>query len=103
VSPRQAPDPCIVVIFGASGDLTSRKLFPALHNLHVEGLMPDATSVLGTSRTPYSDEQFAPALRESLEEHSRIKPTDASWESFTKHTYHVPGDATDPELQQRLN
>ncbi|MGH2820396.1 MAG: glucose-6-phosphate dehydrogenase, partial [Actinomycetota bacterium] len=102
MSPRQTPDPCIVVIFGASGDLTTRKLFPALHNLHVEGLMPDATSVVGTSRTKYSHEAFAQALHASLDEYSRIKPTQGSWDSFTKDTYYVPGDVSDPELLQRL-
>jgi glucose-6-phosphate 1-dehydrogenase len=102
MSSRHGPDPCVVVIFGASGDLTSRKLFPALHNLHVQGLMPEATSVLGTSRTEYSHEEFARALHESLEKHSRIKPTDQSWESFTKDTYYVPGDVSDPDCIRRL-
>ena len=48
---RPKPDPCVIVIFGASGDLTSRKLLPALENLQEQGLLPEGTSILGTSRS----------------------------------------------------
>ena len=92
------PDPCVVVIFGASGDLTSRKLIPALHNLQVEGLIPPATSILGTARTEHSDEEFARELRSAVEEYSRIAPTDATWKDFGSNAFYVTGDVTDDAL-----
>ena len=95
---RRRPDPCVVVIFGASGDLASKKLLPALHNLQVEGLIPTATALLGTSRTEFTHEQFAADTRKDLEEHSRIEPTDESWKAFASDIFYIPGDINDPEL-----
>lgn len=96
------PEPCVVVIFGASGDLASRKLVPALHNLQMEGQIPDKTAIVGTSRTEYGDEDFQKQMHEAVEEHSRIKPTEAGWEAFFKDIYYVPGELTDPEMFKRL-
>lgn len=98
----RTPDPCVVVIFGASGDLTQRKLFPALHNLQVEELVPDETSILGNSRTAYSDEDFCADMRNAVETHSRNKPTDESWDRLAKDVYYVPGDASDDGLFKRM-
>lgn len=99
---RLTSEPCAVVIFGASGDLTSRKLVPALYNLQAEGLMPKETAIVGTSRTKFTDKQFGSRLRKTVTEHSRIKPTDASWSTFGRDVYYVPGDATGDELYQDL-
>ena len=99
---RDAPDPCAVVIFGASGDLTQRKLFPALHNLQAEGLIPEETSVVGTSRTEYSDDEFATAMRKAIEEHSRLDVTKESWNAFSHDIAYVPGDVTDDELFRKM-
>lgn len=99
---RGVADPCSVVIFGASGDLTQRKLSPALHNLQVEGAIPEATSVVGSSRTEYTDEEFASMMRRAIEKHSRIEVTDASWKAFSHDIAYVPGDVTDPETFRRL-
>ena len=52
------PENLILVIFGASGDLTERKLLPALLDLYCQNLMPDSFAILGVSRTKYSDESF---------------------------------------------
>jgi glucose-6-phosphate 1-dehydrogenase len=52
---RRTPDPCAMVIFGASGDLTERKLLPALYYLACERLLPGGFSIIGCSRTPYSN------------------------------------------------
>jgi glucose-6-phosphate 1-dehydrogenase len=96
------PDPCVVVVFGASGDLTERKLLPALHNLQVDGLIPDNTAIVGTSRSEYSDDAYRKFSREKVSEHSRLEPTDESWESFAKDMYYVQADATDPASYRRL-
>ncbi len=102
MTPRTHPDACVVVIFGASGDLASKKLLPALHNLQVEGLIPDQTALLGTARTEFTDEQFASDTRRDLEENSRIKPTDESWETFASDIFYVAGDIEDPALYAEL-
>jgi glucose-6-phosphate 1-dehydrogenase len=90
----------VVVIFGASGDLTSRKLAPALHNLRAEGLIAAETAILGTSRTEHADEQFASHLEDALNEHSRIKPTKETWPATN--VFYVPGDARDEGLYREL-
>ena len=100
--PHDRPEPCAVVIFGASGDLTHRKLIPALHNLHVEGVIPDETSIFGTARTEYTDDQFKESLRAAIEEHSRMDLTPAAWDDLSYDMGYVPGDATDEDLYRRL-
>ena len=55
---RRAPDSCILVIFGASGDLTKRKLFPALYSLAYRRLLPEHFAVVGVARTEESDDDF---------------------------------------------
>ncbi len=99
---RTAPDPCVVVIFGASGDLTARKLVPALHNLQVEGYLPSGTSIVGTSRTEFDDDSWAAELRGTVTEYSRITPTDETWSEFAKHVCYVPGDINDEGLFRDL-
>ena len=64
----RSPDPCAVVIFGASGDLMSRKLAPALYNLQAEGIMPERTAIVGSSRTEYSDDEFRALLQKEVED-----------------------------------
>src|SRR4051812_36115947 len=65
---EQRPRPCAIVIFGASGDLTHRKLLPSLHYLETNKLMPPSFYVLGVARTPMTDEEFRKKVRGSLEE-----------------------------------
>ena len=60
------PDPHIVVIFGASGDLTKRKLIPAIHQLYINHLLPNNFAIVGTSRTPLTDEEFRQRMMEFL-------------------------------------
>jgi glucose-6-phosphate 1-dehydrogenase len=99
---RTAPDPYIVVVFGASGDLTKRKLFPALHNLHMQGLIPAETSVVGTSRTQYTRDDFVEQMKAAVREHSRIAPTGVSWSAFARDIHYVDGDVGSMDLYQRL-
>ncbi|MDQ4024834.1 MAG: glucose-6-phosphate dehydrogenase [Actinomycetota bacterium] len=101
-SARRTPDPCVVVIFGASGDLTSRKLLPALFNLRREGLAPEGTCVLGTARTEYPDDEFAAQMRDAVQEHSRVAPDDGSWGGFSANLFYVPGDLTSDDVYRRL-
>ncbi len=79
----RATQPCAVVIFGASGDLTRRKLLPALWNLHSENRLPDGFSVVGVGRTLKSDAEFRAEARRSATAHSRFRVIrEADWENF---------------------
>ena len=65
VQPERTPDPCIVVIFGASGDLTKRKLLPALYHLEQAGLLPKDFAVVGVARRPL-EKTFAQDMKEGI-------------------------------------
>jgi glucose-6-phosphate 1-dehydrogenase len=82
-----------VIIFGASGDLTSRKLVPALYNLYRAGSLPADTRIVGLSRTPHTDEAWRNSLQESTAKHAGNEPLDeASWERFAATIFYQPGD-----------
>ena len=68
---RRQPDPCALVVFGASGDLTKRKLFPALYALAYRGLLPERFAVVGVARTEQSTRQFVTSMRRSVKEFGR--------------------------------
>ena len=85
------PQPCAVVIFGASGDLTRRKLLPGLWNLHMERRLPQGFSVVGAARTPKSNEEFRAEAREGAIKHSRFRDLDPKeWEAFAAAISYVP-------------
>jgi glucose-6-phosphate 1-dehydrogenase len=67
-------DPCIVVIFGATGDLTGRRLAPALYNLGREGQLPPNFALVGFARREKSHEEFRSELKEDIAAFSRVKP-----------------------------
>ena len=76
------PDPCTLVIFGATGDLTHRKLIPALYNLAADGALPPAISVVGFARRDKTDEVFRTELEEAARKFSRQNLNDELWNSF---------------------
>lgn len=96
---RQAP-PCVIIIFGASGDLTYRKLVPALHSLDCGGLLAENVHVLGVARSEFSDEGFREHLRQGVEEHGRLKPR--VWSNFAQRLTYLQGSYDDPETYRRL-
>ena len=77
--------PTSIVIFGGSGDLTKRKLIPALYNLYLDRYMPENFCILGLGRTEYSDEDFRSYLKEALDEFSRRKVDDDQWKNFSEY------------------
>src|SRR5579872_4042344 len=80
---RKAVEPCSIVIFGASGDLTSRKLIPALYHLFKEKQMPATFRVIGFARREKSDASWREELRTALNQFSRTKPVDDKvWAAF---------------------
>jgi glucose-6-phosphate 1-dehydrogenase len=99
---RRAP-PCAVVIFGANGDLTKRKLMPALYRLAYERRIPPNFAVIGNSRTPMSDDDFRGKMRDDVAHFLEDSPFEADlWESFAKSLYYVAGDLNDAGLYTRV-
>lgn len=84
-------DPCILVIFGATGDLTARKLFPALYNLQREGRLPNHFACVGFARREKNHEQFRQEMHDAVNQFSRVKPVDENlWSTFSNQIfYHV--------------
>ncbi|HEX4964077.1 MAG TPA: glucose-6-phosphate dehydrogenase [Thermoanaerobaculia bacterium] len=98
---RPAP-PCAMVIFGATGDLTKRKLLPALYNLVNDGLLPDEVAVVGVGRSPLSEEEFRQRAEEDLRHFATMEVDDdkAGW--LTKRLRYVAGDLEDMATFHRL-
>ncbi len=76
------PPPCVVVIFGATGDLTQRKLVPALYALAADGLLPPGFSIVGVGRTEQCTEEFRAAMREGVSRHGRVELREDVWNVF---------------------
>ncbi len=95
--------PCCVVIFGATGDLTRRKLLPALYRLAQQRLVPSEFAILGTARRLHSDEEFREAMKAAISEFADDEPLDeAAWESFAKRIFYIGGEFNDAQLYEQL-
>ncbi len=82
--------PTIFFIFGGTGDLTSRKLVPALYNLFIDGWMPSKFEIVAMGRTEYTDEKFRGELLTDINQFSRSgKAEKAKWDEFEKHVFLV--------------
>lgn len=89
--------PQTIVIFGASGDLTSRKLVPALYELFRKRRLPEKTRIVGFSRTPFSHVEWQQKLAESTAQYVGTNFDKAAWEAFRAFLYYQPGDIDSPE------
>ena len=99
---RRVPE-CTVVIFGANGDLTKRKLMPALYRLAYERRLPASFAILGNSRTPLSDDAFRDKMHEAVKRFLEDSPFDEDiWTSFARNLYFTAGDLNDPELFSKI-
>jgi len=93
---ERKPDSSIVIIFGAAGDLTKRKLIPALYSLAHDGLLPDGQTIVGFARRPFSDEEWRKSCREACDKFARRRPTDDKvWAKFQQSLYYFAGDFQD--------
>ncbi|MBI2438080.1 MAG: glucose-6-phosphate dehydrogenase, partial [Lentisphaerae bacterium] len=98
-----APAPCALVIFGASGDLTKRKLLPAIYNLSLLRLLPECLSIVGLARRPLSNAEFRNQMLEGINTFSRKGPADAAaWANFSRRFEYCQGNFDDPNAYQRL-
>jgi glucose-6-phosphate 1-dehydrogenase len=99
---RQAPE-CAAVIFGANGDLTKRKLLPALYRLAYDRRLTAGFAIVGISRTPMTDDQFRQKMLDAVKEFSEDTNFDENvWRAFATGLFYVAGDIADPALYQRL-
>src|SRR5918997_1866926 len=94
--------PAAMVIFGVSGDLTSRKLMPALYDLAVGQPLPEGFSVDGVSHRDWSDEEFRAKMREAVTASARTPVTEDAWQGFAKGLSYVQADFADPAAYGRL-
>jgi glucose-6-phosphate 1-dehydrogenase len=104
---RTGADPSTMIIMGAMGDLTRRKLMPAIYQLAKEGLLPDDFAVLGTARESGTDDAFRDAMHDALKHSDEIRNLDADiWEWLRPRLHYVSGDLSRDEayvaLKQRL-
>ena len=100
---ERMPEPCTMVIIGATGDLTERKLAPALYNLMLGGFLPAEFTVVGFARRDLSDEAFREHLHNSIDHYSRNKPVKRSiWESFSRGIEYQRGEFHDTEAWHAL-
>jgi glucose-6-phosphate 1-dehydrogenase len=104
---RRTPDPCALVIFGASGDLTQKKLFPALYSLAYRRLLPEHFAVVGVARTEESDDAFKERMKEAVSENARDEFVEEVWDSLADGMRYIAGDFSAPEgwdeLAETLN
>ena len=99
---RRVP-PCAVVIFGANGDLTKRKLIPALYRLAYERRLSPSFAVIGNSRTAMTDDEYRAKMRESVQKFLEDSPFEESlWEEFAKRLFYLSGDITADGIFQSL-
>ena len=100
--PLAKADPCVLVIFGATGDLTRRKLIPALFDLACEGCMPQAFRVLGIGRSAMSDDEFRSNMNEAMKAAKGKDLSAEEWSRFAKSLFFFEGDPNDAGMYPRL-
>jgi len=101
---ERTPEPCTMVIFGASGDLTKRKLVPALYSLAQQNLLPGGFSIVGSGRTTMSSEDFRARMGEAVNEFLEVGAVDNSvWENCAAGMFYIPTDVKDQESFKSLS
>ncbi|MFQ5737438.1 MAG: glucose-6-phosphate dehydrogenase [Acidobacteriota bacterium] len=100
---ERTPEPCCVVIFGASGDLTMRKLIPAFFSLFQQNLLPPGFSVIGAARTPMSHQDFRDKMKEAIKVFGQVTAADTHLlENFVSGLFYNRTDVKKPETLERL-
>lgn len=101
---HRTADPCILVLFGITGDLAHRKLLPALYNLYIGHQLPGNFTIVGFARRPYNDEDLRKQAKESVEKYSRNKPSQrpSIWEQFSQGLFYHSSNFDDPEGYKSL-
>jgi glucose-6-phosphate 1-dehydrogenase len=107
---RRTPDPCALVMFGASGDLTHKKLMPALYALLLRRLLPPRFAIVGVARTEQAEESFRDDMKQSVQKHARDEFREDVWNQLAESLHYVATDFADEggetqlaELLERLD
>jgi glucose-6-phosphate 1-dehydrogenase len=96
------PDPVTIVIFGGAGDLTHRKLLPALYNLAVDNLLPEHFAIVGIGRKDFDDAAYREFAKDGINQFSRRPLDPARWDAFAPHLFFVAADIEDQAAMPRL-
>jgi glucose-6-phosphate 1-dehydrogenase len=99
---RRAPDACALVIFGASGDLTHKKLMPALYALALRRLLPPRFAIIGVARTEGDDDSFREDMKQAVQKHARDEFRQDVWDELAGNMHYVPTDFADEGGEQAL-
>jgi glucose-6-phosphate 1-dehydrogenase len=99
---RRRPEPCVMVIFGASGDLAQRKLMPALYALAIRRLLPERFAVVGAARSEDTDDAFRERMKEAVQSNARDEFRQDVWDELSAGMRYCPLDVSDPGGQNRL-
>jgi glucose-6-phosphate 1-dehydrogenase len=99
---RPRPEPCVLVIFGASGDLTQRKLMPALYALAFRHLLPERFAVIGAARTDETDDEFRERMKEAVQAHARDEFRQDVWDELARGMRYSKLEAADDRDEDRL-
>jgi glucose-6-phosphate 1-dehydrogenase len=102
LSARRMPDPCAFVIFGASGDLTKRKLIPALYSLAYRRLLPERFAIVGVARSDMSDDDFRDAMSDAVREFARDPFHQDVWDSLADGMRYITEDFAEDAGEDRL-
>ncbi|MDQ7849990.1 MAG: glucose-6-phosphate dehydrogenase [Armatimonadota bacterium] len=93
----RTPQPCAVVIFGATGDLARNRLIPDLYNLARKGLLPASFAVVAFARRPFTSESFREQVREAVRESTEVRYDPAAWQAFAGSIHYIQSDYDDPQ------
>ncbi|MFO0807507.1 MAG: glucose-6-phosphate dehydrogenase [Gemmataceae bacterium] len=96
------PEPTVLVIFGAGGDLTWRKLIPAIYHLEQDGWLEGGFSVIGVDIKPMSDDEYRDSLRKGIEQAGRTTFDAEKWAKYASHISYLPADFSHPDTYARL-
>jgi glucose-6-phosphate 1-dehydrogenase len=102
LEPAATPEPCVLVVFGASGDLTRRKLFPALYSLAMRDLLPEAFAVLGVARTEWPEDEFRQRMEAAVREFGRDEFRQDVWDELAAATFYVATDFADESGEDQV-
>lgn len=101
---ERSADPCAIVIFGASGDLTKRKLVPALYRLTQQRLIPAEFAIVGVARSEMTHEEFRENMKDAIVTYSEARQVDEKvWDSFAKGIFYIAGDINDPGAYHKIS
>lgn len=99
---EQVADPCTFVIIGATGDLSQRKLMPALYSLYCQGLLPQGFAIVGMALEDYTDDSYREFMHKAIERAGDIAGPACSWGNFAAGIRYISGDYTKPEGYEKL-